>query len=245
MYIPLTRIQKLIGERMAKSKQSKPCFYIASSADVTELMALRRACSKSLGIKITSNAFFIRALALGAKKYPIMVGSVAHCDIEEKPPVKPGAKYLAPCFTRGFRIKIADAINVGFPVHAPQGLVVPVIKNADQKTLAEIAQLEKLLTEKARSNKLTLEQMQDQTIGLSNLGVYGIDSFFAIPAPVASTILAIGNVFKTVVPKDHKMRVRRIISLSLAVDHRVTDGAYAAKFLSFITEQLQNPQQLI
>jgi len=228
MHIPLTRIQKLIGERMAKSKQSKPCFYIESKADVTELMALRPKLSKSLGVKITSNAFFIRALALGAKKYPIMVGSFEPRGTSHEP-----------------QIRIADAINVGFPVHAPQGLVVPVIKNADQKTLAQIAQLEKLFTEKARSKKLMLEEMEGQTIGLSNLGVYGIDSFFAIPAPVASTILAIGNVLRTVVPEDHKMRACKIISLSLAVDHRVTDGVYAAEFLKFIIEQLQNPQQLI
>ena len=256
MYIPLTRIQKLIGERMAKSKQSKPCFYIESKADVTELMALRPKLSKSLGIKITSNAFFIRALALGAKKYPIMVGSFV-AAIESKRGTQNIYKEKNPQINLGAnRIKIADAINVGFPVHAPQGLVVPVIKNADQKTLAQIAQLEKLFTEKARSKKLTLEEMEGQTIGLSNLGVYGIDSFFAIPAPVASTILAIGNVLRTVVPEDHpclgrgklapaKAGVRKIISLSLAVDHRVTDGAYAAKFLSFITEQLQNPQRLI
>lgn len=232
---------------MAKSKLSKPCFYIESKADVTELMALRPKLSKSLGVKITSNAFIIRALALAAKKYPIMVGSfeprVTRDPASREPSHEP-------------QIKIADAINVGFAVHAPQGLVVPVIKNAEQKTLAQIAQLEKLLTEKARSNKLTLDEMEGQTIGLSNLGVYGIDSFFAIPAPVASTILAIGNVLKTIVPENNlcfrrgklapaKAGVCRIISLSLAVDHRVTDEAYAAKFLSFITEQLQNPQQLI
>jgi len=253
MYIPLTRIQKLIGERMAKSKQSKPCFYIESKADVTELMALRPKLSKSLGIKITSNAFFIRALALGAKKYPIMVGSfepaieskrrTKNMYKEKNPQINPSTSLRAGLGAN--RIRIADAINVGFPVHAPQGLVVPVIKNADQKTLAQIAQLEKLFTEKARSNKLTLEEMEGQTIGLSNLGVYGIDSFFAIPAPVASTILAIGNVLKTVVPENNKISVRKMISLSLAVDHRVTDGVYAAEFLSFITEQLQNPQQLI
>jgi len=227
MDIPLTRIQKLIGERMAKSKLSKPCFYIEAKADVTELMALRPKLSKSLRVRITSNAFFIRALALAAKKYPIMVGSLVTCKPQP-----------------GIHIKIADAINVGFPVHAPQGLVVPVIKNVEQKTLAQIAQLEKLLTEKARSNKLTLEEIQGQTIALSNLGAYGIDSFLGIVPPSASTILAVGNVLKTVVPEDHKMTVRKMISLSLAVDHRVTDGAYAAEFLSFITEQLQNPQQL-
>jgi len=142
-------------------------------------------------------------------------------------------------------IRVADAINIGFPVHAPQGLIVPVIKNADQKTLAQIAQLENLLTEKARSKKLTLEEMEGQTIGLSNLGVYGVDSFFATPAPAASTILAIGNVLRTVVSENHQMSVRKIISLSLAVDHRVINAVYAAEFLKFITEQLQNPQQLI
>jgi len=240
MYIPLTRIQRLIGERMAKSKQDKPCFYIESKADVTELMALRPKLSKSLGIKITSNAFFIRALAEASKKYPIMVGMLTPCETEKKPRVKHGAKYLA-----GSLIKIADAINVGFAVHAPQGLVVPVIKNADQKTLAQIAQLEKLLTEKARSNRLTLEEMEGQTIGLSNLGVYGVDSFLAIPAPTTSTILAIGNVLRIVVPQDHEMSVRKMISLSLAVDHKVINGNYAAEFLRFLTDQLQNPQQLI
>jgi len=236
MHISLTRIQKLIGERMAESKQDKPCFYIESKADVTELMALRPKLSKSFGTKITSNAFFIRALALGAKKYPIMVGLFEPRVTSHEGPRFAGTQP---------QIKIADAINIGFPVHAPQGLVVPVIKNADQKTLAQIAQLEKLLTEKARSNRLTLDEMEGQTIGLSNLGVYGVDSFLAIPAPAASTILAIGNVVRMVCPHDGQITVRRIISLSLAVDHRVINAVYAAKFLKFVTEQLQNPQQLI
>jgi len=222
--IPLTRIQRLIGQRMMKSKLTKPCFYIEAKADVTELMALRPGLSKSLGAKITSNAFLIRALALAAKKYPLMVASIEH---------------------RVSSIKIADAINVGFPVHAPQGLVVPVIKDADRKPLAEIAQLEKLLTDKARSNKLTFEEIQGQTIGLSNLGVYGIDSFLAIPALVASAILAVGNVIRTVVPHNGEATVRKMMSLSLAVDRIVSDEVYAAKFLCFIIEQLQNPQQLI
>jgi len=224
MYIPLTRIQRLVGNRMLKSKLNKPCFYIESKADVTELMALRPMLSKSLGTKITSNAFLIRALALAAKKYPIMVASIER-EVSS--------------------IKIADAINVAFPVHAPQGLVVPVIKDADRKTLAEIAQLEKLLTDKARSNTLTLEEMQGQTIGLSNLGVYGIDSFLAIPALVASAILAVGNVIRTVIPGNTRMSVRKMMSLSLAVDRIVSDEMYAAQFLCFIIEQLQNPQQLI
>ena len=125
------------------------------------------------------------------------------------------------------------------------GLVVPVIKRADKKTLAEISRLEKLYTEKARSNKLTLDEMQGQTIALSNLGVYGIESFFGITPPTASTILAVGNVVRTVVPGNGGMSSRKIISLTLAVDHRVINGDYAAIFLNFIIEQLQNPQRLI
>ena len=248
MRIPLTRIQKLIGQRMLQSKLSKPCFYIESKADVTELMALRRKLTKSLGVKITSNAFFIRALALAASRYPIMVGTL-RCEDQSAGPVGNPTTARNIAIKRKISgtasIRIADSINVGFPVHAPQGLVVPVIKNADKKTLAEIARLEKSFTESARSNKLRLDQMQGQTIGLSNLGPYGIDSFWGIVAPPASTILAVGNVVNTVIPQDGEPTICRIVNLSLAVDHRIINGTYAAQFLSFIAEQLQNPQQLI
>ena len=220
--IPLTRIRKLIGERMLRAKQSKPCFYIELKADVTELMGLRPRLSKSSGVKITSNAFFIRALALAVKEYPLMVGRL-----------------------EGDNIKIAERVNVGFAVNAPQGLVVPVVKDADKITLAEIARLEKLLTEKARSNKLTLEEMQAETIALSNLGAYGIDSFIGIVPPPTSTILAVGNVVPTVVCEDGKTVMRKMTSLTLAVDRRVIDEVYAAQFLSFIKEQLQKPQELV
>jgi pyruvate dehydrogenase E2 component (dihydrolipoamide acetyltransferase) len=224
-FMPLTRIQRLIGERMLESKRSKPCFYIELSADVTELMGLRSKLSKSLGVKITSNAFFIRALAMAAGKYPLMTGTL-------------GAG------SAGDNIKMADYINVGFAVNAPQGLVVPVIKDADKKTLAEIAELEKLLTDKARSNKLTLEEMDGETIALSNLGAYGIDSFVGIVPPPTSVILAVGSVTRTVVPEQGKATVRKMTSLTLAVDHRIINGTYAAAFLNFVKEQLERPRLL-
>lgn len=228
-HISLTRIQKLIGERMLQSKLSKPCFYIGSKVDVTELMGLRPRLRKSLGVKITTDAFYVRALALAVKKYPLMLGRFDDDNI-----------------------KISGPINVGFAVNAAQGLVVPVIKDADKKTLAEIAELEKVLTEKARSNKLTLEEMEGGTIALSNLGAYGVDSFFGIVPPPTSIILAVGNVIKEVLPEGGKMvvsgtpyGVRKMVSLTLAVDRRVIDEVYAAKFLNTICEQLQNPQQLV
>jgi pyruvate dehydrogenase E2 component (dihydrolipoamide acetyltransferase) len=233
--IPLTRIQKLIGKRMSESKRSKPCFYIQSRADVTELMSLRPKLSKSLGAKITSNSFLIRSLALAAKKYPLVIGVVE----------KEGDVSGMAASAQVARIRIAEAINVGFAVNAPQGLVVPVIKQADRKSLVEIARLEKMLTEKARSNKLTLEDMEGETIALSNLGAYGIDSFIGIVPPPASTILAVGNVVQTVTVRDGKPEVRKMTSVTLAADHRVIDGAYAAEFLGYITEQLENPRELV
>lgn len=221
-HLPLTRIQKLIGQRMTSSKLTKPAFYIELKADVTIIMSMRRELRKSSGIKITTNTFYIRALALAAKKYPLMVAAF-----------------------NGDSISIADSINVGFGVDAPQGLVVPVIKNADNKTLSEIAALEKSLTEKARSNKLTLEEIENETIALSNLGSYGIDSFIGIIPLPASAILGVSNVIRTIIPRNGHLEKRKLVSLSLAVDHRVINGTYAAEFLTFIKEQLQNPKCLI
>jgi pyruvate dehydrogenase E2 component (dihydrolipoamide acetyltransferase) len=229
--VPLSRIQRLIAARMLDSKRNKPCFYLETRADVTELMGMRHSLSKAAGIKITSNAFFIRALARAAAKYPLVVGQFVWQDPED-----PAA---------GAVIRIADHVNVGFAVNSPQGLVVPVIKEAEGKSLARIATEEKLLTAKARSNKLTLDDLEGETIALSNLGAYDIDSFLGIVPPPASTILAAGKVADTAVPQEGRLVVRRMVSLSLAVDHRVVDSECAARFLQFLTEQLKNPERLI
>lgn len=220
--VPLTRIQRLIGERMLRSKRDKPCFYIKAKADVTELMGLRRKLGKSLGVKITSNTFLIRSLALAAREFPGMVGRV-----------------------EGDSVVIADAVNIGFAVNSSQGLVVPVIKNADSKGLAEIARLDISYTDKARHNKLTLADLEGETIALSNLGAFGIDSFIGIAPPPTSAILSAGNVVRSIVPYRGRPAMRKIVELWLAIDHRAIDGGYAARFLKFIAEQLENPQQLI
>ena len=220
-YIPLTHIQKLIADRMLKSKQTKPCFYMETSADLTDLLNLRPTLRKSLGFKITTNAFYIRCLGLSAAQYPIMVGTLD-----------------------GDNIKIADSVNVGFAVNAPQGLVVPVVKNAEKKTLLDIAREEKLLTEKARSNRLTIDDVQGETIGLSNLGAYNIDSFIGIVPPPASSILAVGNVIPQIVVKDGQITERKMLSLTLAADSRIIPEQTAAKFLNLIKALLENSQKL-
>ena len=210
-HIPLTRIQKLICKRMLESKRSKPCFYLEAKADVTELMAMRPKLRKALGVRITTNAFFIHALALAAQEYPLTVGLLD-----------------------GDCIRIAERLNVGFAVNAPQGLVVPVVKDADKKSLPDIAREEKLLTDKARDNKLTLEEIEGETIALSNLGAYGTDSFIGIVPPPTSTIVSVGNVIHTVVPMDGEMPERKIVSVSLAADRRIVNEIYAARFLRLI-----------
>jgi len=207
---------------MLKSKQSKACFYLESKADITELMAIRPKLRKSLGVRITTNAFYIHILGLAAEKYPLAVGRL-----------------------QGDVITIAERINVGFAVNAPQGLVVPVVKDAADKTLPEIARQEKLLTDKARDNKLTLEEIEGETIALSNLGAYDIDSFLGIIPPPASTILSVGNVIHAVVCRDGEITARKMVSLSIAADRRVLDERYAAEFLNYIKDRLENPQQVI
>lgn len=223
-HIRLTRIQKLIGTRMLSSKRNKPCFYLGCQADITELMAMRPKLRKSLGVKITTNAFYIHALGLAVKKYPLAAGKV-----------------------EGDMIKIAEHINVGFAVNAPQGLVVPVIKDAGQKTLADIARLEASLTYKARDNLLILEDIEGETVALSNLGAYGIDYFLGIVPPPASVILAVGNVIPTPVyqVENDEIAVRKIVGLSLAADQRILNEVYAARFLNFIKQELQDPQRII
>lgn len=230
-HVPLSRIQRLIAGRMLASERCKPCFYLETKADVTDLMGMRHNLSKALGVKITSNSFLMHALSLAARQYPLMVGRFVWQD-----PQDPQA---------GAIIRIADNINVGFAVNSPQGLVVPVIRNAQDKSLAAIAGDEKLLTDRARANRLTLDDLDGQTIGLSNLGAYDVDSFIGIVPPLVSTLLAASKVNLAVVPQEGQPVVRKIMSLSLAVDQRVIHAEYAARFLQFLVEQLSDPQRLI
>lgn len=229
--MPLSRIQRLIGRRMLASKQSKPCFYLSLRADVTDLLNLRHGLSRSLGAKVTSNTFFIRALALAATQYPLMVGRFVNLEPQDSLPTE--------------AIRIPEHVNVGFAVNSPQGLVVPVVPQAETKTLAEIAKDEKQLTDRARSNKLTLTDMEGETIALSNLGAYDIDTFLAIVPPQTSAILAAGKVIPTAVPRDGHVITRKMVSLSLAADHRVVDSAYAARFLQSLAQRLEAAERLV
>lgn len=222
MQIALTRIQKLIAQRMLYSKSNKPSFYLQCKADMTALLAKRPVLRKLWGVKITTNAFYIRSLGLAVQEFPLMGGRL--CDGQ---------------------VQIDGQVNVGFAVNAPQGLVVPVVKDAGRLSLPEIARLEQLLTDKARDNKLTLDELEGQNVALSNLGIYGIDLFLGIVPPATTAILSVGNIINAAVPLAGKIEVRKELSLSLAVDSRLVAEPYAAKFLTRIRQLLQKPQQLI
>jgi pyruvate dehydrogenase E2 component (dihydrolipoamide acetyltransferase) len=207
---------------MLQSKTEKPCFYLTARADITDIMKLRPKLRKATGIKITTSAFYIYAISRAVEDFPMVIGRI-----------------------HGNTIKIPDAINIGFAVNAPQGLVVPVLKKADLKTLPQIAKEEKQLINKARDNDLTLEDMENETIAVSNLGAYDVDSFIPIVPPQATSIIAIGNVLRQIIPIDSEPQQRRTVSFTLATDHRFVNGIYAAEFLESFVKMLENPRRII
>jgi pyruvate dehydrogenase E2 component (dihydrolipoamide acetyltransferase) len=220
--IPLTRIQKLIGQRMLESKQNQPCFYMTAKADVGAVVEIRRQISKQLGTKVSINDFFIRAMAVAVEKYPLMASSF-----------------------KGDHIEIAESVNVGLAVAAPKGLVVPVVKNANGKNLADIAKETAELIEKARNNKLSLDDLSGACITLTALGMFGIDSFLAIPVPGQCGIISVGKIVEEPALSDGKIAVKKAVEFGLAADGRIVTYDYAAKFLVEITELVANPQKLL
>ena len=215
--IPLTKKQKLTTERMLKSKREIPCFYLTVKTDVTDLVELRIKLNKTGSTKISYNDFIIRAVAIGLQKFPIMTGQLA-----------------------GNTIKLPCTINIGLAVSTPGGLVVPVVKDAHKKNVKQIAADAKALIEKAQNEKLLLTDLEGACITVSNLGVFGIDSFIPIVIPGQCSILGIGRITDTCVPDNGNVIIRKLMSMTLSVDHKVANGAYAAQFLDFVRKLLED-----
>jgi pyruvate dehydrogenase E2 component (dihydrolipoamide acetyltransferase) len=211
--VPITKKQRLTSERMLKSKKELPCFYLTVKADVTALVELRIKLNKT----ISYNDFIIRAVAIGLQKFPIMTGQLA-----------------------GNTIKLPSAINIGLAVSTPGGLVVPVIKDAHKKNVKQIAADSAALIEKARNEKLLLTDLEGACITISNLGVFGINSFIPIVIPGQCSILGIGRITDTCVPDNGGVSIRKLMSMTLSVDHKIANGAYAAQFLDFTRKLLED-----
>lgn len=214
--IPVGRLQKITAERMVKSKREIPCFYLTVKADVTDLVKLRTKLNSTGDIKIAYNDFIIKAVASGLEKFPMMTGQV-----------------------EGDVIKLAEAINV-VAVVAPNGLIVPVVKHAHKKDIRQIAAETKALIEKARNEKLLLTDLEGACITVSNVGSLGIDSFIPIVIPGQCSILGVGRIADTCVPDTGGAAVRKLMNLTLAADHKVVNGAYAARFLDSVRKLLED-----
>ena len=219
--IPLNRLQKITAQKMLKSKQEIPCFYLTVKADVTDLVEFRTRFNQTSDVKVAYNDFIVRAVAIGLEKFPIMTGQLA-----------------------GDKITLADGISVGLAISVPDGLVAPIVKNVSEKDVAEIARDSEALIERARSNKLSPADLEGGCITVSNLGAFGIDSFIPIVVPGQCSILGIGRITDTCVPENDGFAVRKLMGMTLSVDHKVTNGAYAAQFLDFVRKLLEDPSNL-
>jgi len=222
----MSGMRKAISKNMLASKSTNAQTNHRMSIDMTEAMALRTKY-KALGIKISYNDIIVRACAKALKDFPIVNASVD-----------------------GNSIVYHDYVNIGTAVSVPGGLIVPVIRDADIIGLTGIADKSAELIEKARDSKLTDQDYHGGTFTVSSLGMFDVDDFVAIINPPESAILAVGKIAKTPVvvtdaEGEDQVVVKSVCNLCLSYDHRIIDGAEAAKFLQKLKSYLQNPILLV
>jgi pyruvate dehydrogenase E2 component (dihydrolipoamide acetyltransferase) len=219
---PLSQMRKVIAQRLSDSKFSAPHFYLNIRVKMDNAMAARTQLNNISPVKISFNDFVIKACAQALRK---------HKDINSS--------------WMGEFIRENNHINIGTAVAIPDGLIVPVIKFADQKTLAEISKEAKELVGKARDKKLQPQEFTGNTFTISNLGMMDIDDFTAIINPPDACILAVGKIEPTPVVENSEIVIRNIMKLTLSCDHRVVDGAAGAAFLQTLKGYLENPVTML
>ena len=245
--IPLNRLQKITAERMLRSKREIPCFYLTVKADVTDLVDLRTKLNQTGDVKISYNDFIIKAVATGLERYPIMTGQLEGQAIK-----------LASSIHIGLAISVPPAEGRSDPNPALPGLVAPILKDVNKKDIKQIARDSQALVERAHSNKLAPTDLEGGCITVTNLGAAGIDSFIPIVVPGQCSILGIGQITDTCVPvsarpsrdgpdngrdpasREPNIMVRKLMNMTLSVDHKVANGAYAAQFLDFVRKLLED-----
>lgn len=219
---PLSQMRKVIAQRLSDSKFSAPHFYLNISVKMDKAMEARTAMNAISSSKISFNDFVIKACAAALRKHPEVNSS-----------------------WMGDYIRENHHINIGTAVAIPDGLIVPVIKFADQKSLSEIAAEAKTLIGKAKDKKLQPQEFTGNTFTISNLGMMDIDDFTAIINPPDACILAVGKIEPTPVVENGEIVVRNIMKLTLSCDHRVVDGAVGASFLQTLKTFLENPVTML
>lgn len=226
--VPLTSIRRTIAERMQRSFQEAPHIALTVEVDMSEAEAARR-CYNEQAVqsgrpKVTVTALLVKVAAWALVRNPYLNASLI-----------------------GDAIHLWKDINIGVATAVPDGLIVPVIRNADRLSVSEIDSSLTDLAERARANRLRLEDVQDGTFTISNLGMFGISQFRAVINPPESAILAVGGIVRrpVVINDEDEVAVRPMMSLTLSADHRVVDGVIAARFLSDVVMGLESPSLLL
>ena len=217
-----SQMRKVIAKRLAESKFSAPHYYLNVELDMSETIAFRKQCNTIPDTKISFNDIIIKACAVALRNNP-SVNSQWFDD----------------------RIRYNNFVNIGVAVGVDDGLIVPVLKNADKMSIAEISSSVKELAGLGRDKKLTPEMMQGSTFTISNLGMFGIESFTSIINPPNSVILSVGAIVQKPVVKEDEIVVGNTMKLTLACDHRVVDGLTGSKFLQALKPLIENPLSML
>jgi pyruvate dehydrogenase E2 component (dihydrolipoamide acetyltransferase) len=219
---PVSQMRKVIAKRLSESKFGAPHFYLTMEINMDNAMAARAQMNEVSDVKISFNDMVVKATAMALRKHPAVNSS-----------------------WMGDFIRQYQHINVGVAVAIEDGLIVPVIKFADQKTLSQIAAETKELAGKARNKKLQPNEFSGNTFTISNLGMMDIEEFTAIINPPDSAIMAVGRIKEIVVKKGEGFGVSNVMKITLSCDHRSVDGAVGAGFLQTFKKYLENPVTML
>ena len=219
--LPNSNIRKVVAKRLTESKQQVPHFYLTIDCQIDALLKLRadlNTRAEKEGVKLSVNDLVIKAAAIALRKVPAA-----------------NASYTEAAIRRYKQIDISVAVAI------PDGLITPIVRNADLKGLAQISSEMKDLAARARSGKLKLEEFQGGTFSISNLGMYGIREFAAVINPPQGAILAVGAGEQRPVVRDGALAIATVMTVTLSVDHRVVDGAVGAEYLAAFKKLVEDP----
>lgn len=224
--VPLSRMRRIIAERMQESMRTKPHFFIFQEVLAEELVRMRERLlplvEKQTGLRVSYTDILVKMVAKALERYPLLNASFTDAGIV-----------------------FHENVNVGVAVALEDGLIVPVIKEVQKKSIAQITVELHELVERAKSGKLTPEDISGGTFTISNLGMFGVDAFTAIINPPESAILACGAIKKRPVFDGKEIVPLAVMELTLSCDHRIVDGALAAQFMQFLKTLLEEPFALM
>jgi len=220
--VPVSQMRKVIAKRLSESLFTAPHFYLTMSVDMDAAVAARTRLNEQSGVKISFNDMVVKATALALQQNP-----------------KVNSSWL------GDKIRYNQHINIGVAVAVEDGLLVPVVRFANTKTLTQIGAEVKIFAQKAKDKKLQPSDWEGSTFTISNLGMFGIDQFTAIINPPDACILAVGGISQVPVVKNGQVVPGNIMKLTMSCDHRVVDGATGAAFLQTLKSLLEEPLRML